>query len=41
MLSDPSNYTIDEILDMIKNEDQFNELVDDAVAQLKEEVHDW
>ncbi|CAD8045110.1 unnamed protein product [Paramecium primaurelia] len=40
VLSDPSNYTIDEILDMIKNEDQFNELVDDAVAQLKEEAGD-
>ncbi|CAD8179472.1 unnamed protein product [Paramecium octaurelia] len=39
VLSDPSNYTVDEILDMIKNEDQFNELVDDAVAQLKEEAH--
>ncbi|CAD8119747.1 unnamed protein product [Paramecium sonneborni] len=39
VLSDPSNYTIEEILDMIKNEDQFNELVDDAVAQLKEEAH--
>lgn len=39
MLSDPSNFTIDEILDMIKNEDQFNELVGDAVAQLKEEAH--
>ncbi|CAK57215.1 unnamed protein product (macronuclear) [Paramecium tetraurelia] len=36
VLSDPSNFTVDEILDMIKNEDQFNELVDDAVTQLKD-----
>ncbi|CAD8133076.1 unnamed protein product [Paramecium pentaurelia] len=36
ILSDPTNYSIDEIIDMFKEEEQFNSFVDEAIEQLKE-----
>ncbi|CAD8127216.1 unnamed protein product [Paramecium sonneborni] len=36
ILSDPTNYSIDEIIDMFKDEELFNSFVDEAIDQLKE-----
>ncbi|CAD8128000.1 unnamed protein product [Paramecium sonneborni] len=36
ILSDPTNYSIEEIIDMFKDEELFNSFVDEAIEQLKE-----
>ncbi|CAK67668.1 unnamed protein product (macronuclear) [Paramecium tetraurelia] len=36
ILSDPTNYTTEEIIDMFKEEEQFNSFIDEAIEQLKE-----